>query len=163
MFIQNRKASKTIIWVIALLTPLQVLPGTHAYCLCSGKCESTADSRLDGHNAEKCICHSPRITATVCKQNKGVVCDDSTGFDSHCEPFPFQCPPDCICHRQLQFAVAPTVEKDTANELHAKRAIITSVPAALRPSCYRPRSILSCGGRSSSPLALCSMLCRFTT
>lgn len=159
MFLQYRKTRKCIIGVIALVTLLQAVPGTHACCSFFGKCQSTVDSGLDGDNAEHCLCHSSKnMPPNVCEQD--VNCARS-GFDSSHKP-PCQCPPDCSCRRAVQLAIAP-VAKDIPDELRATRVIATSPAVASGSSRRQVSTVLPSGCRCSSALELCSLLCRFTT
>lgn len=152
----HQRISKHLALLVALLSPLQAIQGTHVLCAvigqphagpsnCGAKC-SENHSSCGAHDA---LCHKNLGTSHLHESS------------SDCERSPVECPSDCWCRRPLMPQSDPP-ESESSRQVtqlvcRVERVVATTDNHELVRRTFAGRS----SQNAESALEVCASLCRF--
>jgi len=162
---------KLLVWVLALLAPVQPVLALDCSCLCkltsSGldqeKCQKP---NLHSNEHTNCCHHQSKRTsaATAVENDRGLA---STQFAAPRHPGcrPCNCPDDCNCHLRhatrigILATLVTRVSKDLCGVPLGQVMLSLLLPLHEQRADARPHNF----SREISALAVCALLCRFAS
>jgi hypothetical protein len=162
---------KLLVWVLALLAPLQPILALDCSCCCkvaSSAIKQGTCQRAEGHCKEHASCdhrHTERpLSETAVENDRGTA--SSLGADPPlpgCRPC--NCPQDCNCHvrHATRIGILTThvarIGKDACGVPLGQITLGLLLPLYEQRANARPHHF----SRETSALAVCALLCRFAS
>ena len=159
MLRRTDRTAKWLIWMVMLMSPLQLLQGTGVLCAVCCRCDRSEcqEASLNLTRTNPCCQHNCRNG----RLEKINVCWQAGGLRRSSTPKPCKCPPDCWCRQP------PLPQHDSARQSEqdkpvkrAHNAVVSDAPASnadLRPTGrLRQRA-----PTRTNALDVCARLCRF--
>ena len=143
----------------ALLSTLQPLTSTHAYCELTACHPDTSQSTSDSSVNRSCCCSCCHHQSSDAQHPDG---HDVVGVACYHPNSPCQCPPNCSCRRPPQPQHPPVFFGDRAEEPAVAAVDCERIDVDIVAASYGPQVICDpCN--VSTALDVCAALCRFTT
>ena len=142
--------SKCLIWLAALLSPIQSLQGMHLFCSHGAVC--SGDHEIAQPQTGRSCC---------CKAESRRDREEGTRAVDGCNPFlPCPCPPSCWCHRrgEPQLPSQQPVELRCSVEMLGQSVDVTSVTLS---SCFPHAVEADSEPAFTTAQQVCATLCRF--
>ena len=147
MFVASATFSKCLVWLAAVLSPMQALQGTHIVCS-----HNVSDHLVEELPELRSCCGSVKV--------RGESESNSDTFNKHNPSSPCSCPPDCWCRRlsQAQLPGQPLVETRHSFETLGYWVDVTSITSS---SHFAAQVKVDTASAISTAQQLCAILCRF--
>lgn len=140
-----------IVWLVAIMLPVQPIAASHCSCCQGIAIKSTKDREAATH-------HHCRSAGRCCSSRA------ESGTVQHSTSSPCHCPSNCPCHLQHLPKVAVKIQ-DVKIEPNAQVGLLSSdvIPHLVREQAQRSVSPVLGSLVSVSALERCAALCRYTT
>ncbi len=182
MWITQHIAARTLVWLAAMVIPVQGFPSVACGCTrdttaieesvssqaCCNATSQTTSSRCPCTGANICRCGED----SSCKRQDRTCCSARTALHSCCSGSGCACCAEgtCSCGANCQCGnnnaptnpVAPPVENNSNERIVADSTALASLATIYQPCPTRHQLDVSAGTDASSSLDRCITLCRFT-